>query len=220
MKQLFVQHTIVTGVMLLLLVLSITCQIIIGLLYQNMIKETDNMSSTENKLLKQCKLKFANCFQMNGGVSNIPVFVDKFLNRIRFFGITLSGLHHLSGQLMLLSVFAGGIGACRAIIGGEALSQILPFYIFSFFGLYLYFSITSLIDIRAKRGILKTNLIDYLENHMVCRLNLSVEEIQQLDRASEGKSKFTEKREKGAKVKAFGKAEQEELEELLKEFLI
>ena len=220
MKQLFMQHTLITSAMILLLVLSITCQIIIGFLYQNMIKETDNMSATENKLLKQCKLKFANCFQMNAGVANIPVFVDKFLNRIHFCGMTLSGLHHFSGQLMLLSVFAGGIGAYQGIIRGESVKQILPFYIFSFFGLYLYFSITSFIDIQAKRRILKTNLIDYLENHMVNRLNLSVEEIRRLDRTEEESDKQIEKKERGAKNRGFGKAEQEELEALLKEFLV
>ncbi len=220
MKQLFMQHKLVASVMVLLLVLSIICQIIIGFLYQNMIKETDNMSSTENKLLKQFKLKFANCFQMNAGVSNIPVFVDKFLNRIRFFGITLSGFHHLSGQFMLLSVFVGGIGAYQGIIKGETLKQILPFYIFSFFGLYLYFSITAFIDIRAKRRILKTNLVDYLENHMVNRLSLSEEEINRLDRTAELFERKPEKEEKSGKNKGFGKAEQEELEELLKEFLV
>ena len=240
MKQLFMQHTMLTGAMVLLLVLSITCQIIIGSLYQNMIKETDNMSSTENKLLKQCKLKFANCFQMNAGVANIPVFVDKFLNRIRFMGITLTGLHHLSGQFMLLSVFVGGIGACRGIAGGESIKQILPFYIFSFFGLYLYFSVTAMIDMQAKRRILKTNLIDYLENHMVSRLVLSTEEIERLDRAAAaqvkdkspelkerpGKVYGFDKTEQFGKAKQFGKAEkfskaeQEELEELLKEFLV
>lgn len=177
-----------------------------------MIQETDNMSSTENKLLKQCKLKFANCFQLNAGVSNIPVFVDKFLNRIHFFGMTFSGLHHLSGQLMLLSVFAGGIGVCKGIAEGESIRQILPFYIFSFFGLYLYFSITSFIDMQAKHRILKTNLIDYLENHMVNRLSMNIEEAEQLNEI--------EKKEKPVKIKGFGKAEQEELEELLKEFLV
>lgn len=212
MKQFFMQHLLIATVMVLLVVLSIICQIIIGVLYQNMIQETDNMSSTENKLLKQCKLKFANCFQLNAGVSNIPVFVDKFLNRIHFFGMTFSGLHHLSGQLMLLSVFAGGIGVCKGIAEGESIRQILPFYIFSFFGLYLYFSITSFIDMQAKHRILKTNLIDYLENHMVNRLSMNIEEAEQLNEI--------EKKEKPVKIKGFGKAEQEELEELLKEFLV
>lgn len=220
MKQFFIQHSLLTSIMVLLVVLSIICQIIIGFLYQNMIKETDNMSSTENKLLKQCKLKFANCFQLNAGVANIPVFVDKFLNRIHFFGITFSGFHHLSGQLMLLAVFVGGIGVCQGIINGESIKQILPFYIFSFFGLYLYFSITAFIDIETKRKILKTNLIDYLENHMVNRLSLNIEEEVLADETEKLTDKHANRQEKTTKTKGFGRAEQEELEELLKEFLV
>lgn len=217
------RHAVLTSVMLLFVLLSMICQIIIGFLYQSMIKETDNMSSTENKLLKQCKLKFVNCFQMNAGVANISVFVDKFLNRIRFLGITIPGFHHLSGQMTLLSVFTGGIGICKGIIEGETFSQILPFYILSFLALYLYFSVTSLVDMQTKKDVLRTNLVDYLENHMVNRLSLNLEETQlteQMERSAATEKKSVENVEKANRIKSFGKAEEEELEELLKEFLV
>ena len=55
----FLQHRIMICIVLLFLVLSILCQIMIGVLYQKMIRETDNMAVTENKLLKQGKLKFS-----------------------------------------------------------------------------------------------------------------------------------------------------------------
>ncbi len=223
MKQFFMRHAVLTSVMLLFVLLSMICQIIIGFLYQSMIKETDNMSSTENKLLKQCKLKFVNCFQMNAGVANISVFVDKFLNRIRFLGITIPGFHHLSGQMTLLSVFTGGIGICKGIIEGETFSQILPFYILSFLALYLYFSVTSLVDMQTKKDVLRTNLVDYLENHMVNRLSLNLEETQlteQTERSAATEKKSVENVEKANRIKSFGKAEEEELEELLKEFLV
>lgn len=95
----------ITGIVVLLLLLSIICQIMIGVLYQNMIKAADNMAVTQNRLLKQCKLKFANCYQLNDGVVNTVIYVDKFINRIRLGGISLIGLEHFAGQLMLLSVF-------------------------------------------------------------------------------------------------------------------
>ena len=56
---------------------------------------------SENFVLKQCKVKFANCYQLNGGVSNIPVFVDKFLNRLAFGHLSFDAWYHLSGQCML-----------------------------------------------------------------------------------------------------------------------
>lgn len=173
MLTVIMEHRILSGIYLSLLLLSIICQIVTGVIYQKMIKETDNMSATENKLLKQLKLKFANCYQLNGGVANISVFVDRFIGKITVMKITLTGIQHLSGQLMLLSVAAAGLGACREIIHGETVGRILPYYIASFLGLYAWFSISGLVDIQGKKEKLKTGLVDYLENHMVNRLKQS-----------------------------------------------
>lgn len=210
----FLSRQFLTGTVILLLLLSIICQIIIGVLYQMMIQETDNMAATKNKLLKQCKAKFANCYQLHSGVANIPVFVDKFLHRIRLWGISFHTMEHLAGQLMLLSVFAAGVGVCKGIIDGETLGALLPYYIGSLFGLYVYFSVSSLIDVEGKKKILKTNLIDYLENNLAGHLSVL---------EARGSTLLFEPEESGASEKkrgqAFGKAEEQELEELLKEFL-
>lgn len=167
------EHKVLSIAFITLLLLSIICQILIGVIYRQMIKETDNMSATNNKFLKQCKLKFINCYQLNEGVANISVFVDKFLSRISFMGVSLTGLQHLGGQFMLLSVVVAGIGACGEIVQGETVARVLPFYIVGFVGLYIYFSISGLIDVQGKRERLKTNLMDYLENHMVNKLRQS-----------------------------------------------
>lgn len=201
----FLEHKLLSGTFLVLLLLSIICQIMIGVIYQKMIKETDNMSSTKNKLLKQCKLKFVHCYQLNEGVSNIPVFVDKFISKVSFMGITLTGLKHLSGQLMLLSVAAAGIGACREIIRGETVGKVLPYYIVSFLGLYVFFSISGLVDIQGKKERLKVHLVDYLENHMVNKLRQSAIDWAEItggekeNKADETKAKVVEeKRDIGA----------------------
>ncbi len=173
MLEVFLEHKLLCGAFLILLLLSIICQIMIGAIYQKMIKETDNMSSTNNKFLKQCKLKFANCYKLNEGVSNIPIFVDKFISKVSFMGISLTGFKHLSGQLMLLSIVAAGAGACREIVRGETVGKVLPYYIISFLGLYVFFSISGLVDIQGKRERLKINLVDYLENHMANKLRQS-----------------------------------------------
>ncbi len=194
-----------------LITLSIICQIVAGVLYQNMIQETDNMSATDNKLLKQCKLKFANCYQLNSGVSNIPVFVDKFINRIKIGFLTLPGLSAFSGQMMLLAVLLCGIGIYRRIVEGRYMVELFPYYIVSLFGLYAYFSISSLVDIKGKKEILKINIIDYLENHMVSRLKvLPRERIAKEIMEAEAPEPETPR---------FGRKEKQELEQLLQEFL-
>lgn len=175
--------------MFTLLAISVFLRVLQGLLYQNMIKESDNMASTENKMLKQCKLKFANCYQMSNGVANIPVFVDKFLNRMKWGPFTFETLYHLSGQAMLLSVVSAGAGVCRSILAGRTLGDILPFYIVSFFGLYLYFSISTVVDVKKKKRVLKVNLVDYLENHLSPRIDITRQDIEMLygDTGTEGR---------------------------------
>ena len=218
----FLQHRVMICIVLLFLVLSILCQIMIGVLYQKMIRETDNMAVTENKLLKQCKLKFGNCYELNEGIVNIPIFVDKFMNRITVGGISLNSMTHVSGQCMLLSVFVAGIGACRGIIDGETIGELLPFYIISFFGLYVYFSVASIVDVKGKRNIVKTNMVDYLENHMVKHLHLlKEEEMQQhILKKEDREQPDSEDHLPKQAQKLFSKREEEELEALLKEFFV
>lgn len=189
MFHVFQEEKIVTVCMLTLFAASIFLRVLIGLLYQNMIRESDNMAATENRLLKQCKLKFANCYQMSNGVANIPVFVDKFLNRMTLGPFTFETLYHFSGQAMLLSVVAAGIGIYRSIAVGRTLVDILPFYIVSFFGLYLYFSISTVVDVKKKKRVLKVNLVDYLENHLSPRIDITRQDIETLygDTGTEGK---------------------------------
>lgn len=160
--------------------LSIGVRIFLASLYRRMIKETDNMATTQNKLLKQCKLKFMNCYQLNNGVANVAVFVDKFLNKLCMGPFSFRLLYHLSGQLMLLAIIFSGIGVCRSIIAGSMFGEILPFYIFSLAQLYLYFSLATLTDIKGKQKALKINLVDYLENHLCNRMQLTGADMQML----------------------------------------
>ena len=180
MFRVFQEEKLITICMFTCLGASIALRMLLGMLYRNMIKEADNMASTENKLLKQCKTKFASCYQLSNGVANIPIFVDKFLNRMSLGHMSFETMYHLSGQLMLLSVVFSGVGVCRSIMGGRTLGDVLPFYIVSFFGLYLYFSVSTIVDVRGKKRILKVNLVDYLENHLSPRIDITRQDIEML----------------------------------------
>lgn len=168
----FMENKELVAMTIILLLLSILCKFITGIFLNSLIKEAENMSATENKILKQCKIKFRNCYKLNDGVPNIPVFVDKFINRIQIGKFSMDGFSHFAGQLMMLSVFFAGAGACKGIIDGKTLGEILPFYLMSFLGLYLYFSVSGMVDLNGKRAALKTSLTDYLENHMAVRLSV------------------------------------------------
>ena len=239
MLALFFRHKIFMFVILSLLFCSILCQILLGVIYRRLIRETENMSATKNKSLQQLKLKFTSCRQLHETIPNVPVFVDKFLNQISLWKISVSFFRHLSGQLTLLSVLVAGIGACIGIIQEESFLSIAPFYLVSFLGLYL--AATSLIDLSGKINILRTNLVDYLENHLANRLEqtrLDMRMVGMEDSAQKPKNTasgsdkpvsevpgaekdpFFEKNAEHKKSSpAFTPSEAEELEVLLREFL-
>ena len=184
MFTIFKEEKVITAGILVFLCLSVLVRLMLAWMYHTMIRETDNMATTGNRLLKQCKVKFPNCYQLNGGVSNIPVFVDKFLNRLSFGHLSFDAWYHLSGQFMLFSVVFAGAGICKGILDGRMLGEILPYYIASFLGMYLYFSLSAMIDIKGKRRVLKTNLIDYLENHLSGRIPVTEQDYERLYGAS------------------------------------
>lgn len=180
MFSIFEQEKTVSVVMLICMACSILMQVGLGLIYIHLIRETDNMASTRSRQLKQCKLKFANCYQLNNGIANVPVFVDKFISRMSLGPVSPHTLEQLSGQLMLLSVVCSGVGACRRIIDGNKIVEILPFYIASMMGLYLFFSVSAIVDLKGKQRVLKINLVDYLENHLSGRMDVTREDMEML----------------------------------------
>ena len=237
MMQIVFKHPEFMVPILILLSFSIICQVSMGVLCHKLIWESENMSSTANKSLQQLKLKFSSCCQLHEGMSNIAVFVDKYMNQLKICGFSLSVLKHLSGQLVLLSILISGIGACRGIIAGESILYIVPYYIISFLGLYCYVAISSLVDIVGKTQILRTNLIDYLENHLVNRLEqttLDLKLVQGEERVQEKESAQTETNVQAAEEmpettqkaserpedSVLSRTEAKELESLLREFLV
>ena len=190
MFQIFYEEKWITAAMLLFFGFSVFMQILLGFLYGSMIRETDNMAVTQNRLLRQCKLKFINCFQLNNGVSNVSVFVDKFLSRMALGPFSFESLYHFSGQTELLSVAAAGVGICKCIAEGRTIGQILPFYIACFIGLYLYFAISATVDVKGKRQILKVNLVDYLENHLSSKIGTTRDDLEMLHYIKPGKKEI------------------------------
>lgn len=157
------------------------------------------MSSTKNKMLKKCKLKFTNRYELHERVVNIPVFVDKFIHSIRFGPFSAKGLQHFSGQILLLSIFIIGAGACRAIIAEETIGEILTYYVMVFIMLYAYFAVSAAVDLKGKREVLKTNLIDYLENNISVRIPQSKKEQEKLDALEEQTAEMNVSKENGGR---------------------
>ena len=190
MFEIFRQEMDVTIVMLFLFVVSILCKLIPGIWYHHLILEVDNMSATDSMLLKQCKLKFSNCYQLNGGVANVGIFVDKFMGKLTVGPFSFERIDRFSGQALILSIFAAGVGVCRSMIKGRFFLEIIPFYGVCILGIYLYYAIAGIVNIKGLRRMLRINLIDYLENHLSSRLVKTNRDVREL---SEGEAPVRKK---------------------------
>lgn len=211
------QHKIIMSVVLVFFLCGTIIQLLLSRFYSVLIMETENMSTTEVPLLYQCKKKFSNYYRMHNGVLNVPVFVEKYLSKIKMGKFTVTTWKHLSGQFILLSVFTAGIGACKGIIDGNTIGEVLPFYIISMFALYFYFAISGFVDIEEKKRVLKINMVDYLENRMGNKLEDLEVSIKNLEKTENefshgGKAEFKD-------TILGNRSDRAELEELLREFL-
>ena len=211
------QHRMIMSVVLVLFLSATIIQLLLGRFYSVLIAETDNMTTTEVEILYQCKKKFSNCYRLHNGVVNVAVFVDKHLSKIKMGRFLVSTWRHLSGQLVLLSVVAAGLGACLGIMSGKTLGEILPFYIVSMLDLYIYFAVSGFVDIEEKKKLLKINLVDYLENHMGNKLEDLEHSIKRLEDVENEFPKNAKPEFKEAILQ--NRKDQAELEELLREFL-
>lgn len=237
MFTILMEHEILTGLIFFSLLLGIICQIIPGVIYQRMISASDHMAETKNKQLKSCKEKYAGHYKLNGKMVNTGVFVDKFLQKVCIARIKLSFLNHISGQMMMLSILITGLSICLSLASGSTLFQIIPYYLVSLLGMYLYFSISGMVNLQEKKEILRINLTDYLENYLAPRLETEKEnameegvkkrekygkellkELEAKEKAKEEETKNPQSRILGEILQPVMNQHQEELESLLEEF--
>lgn len=237
MFTILMEHEILTGLIFFSLLLGIICQIIPGVIYQRMISASDHMAETKNKQLKSCKEKYAGHYKLNGKMVNTGVFVDKFLQKVCIARIKLSFLNHISGQMMMLSILITGLSICLSLASGSTLFQIIPYYLVSILGMYLYFSISGMVNLQEKKEILRINLTDYMENYLAPRLETEKEnameegvkkrekygkellkELEAKEKAKEEETKNPQSRILGEILQPVMNQHQEELESLLEEF--
>ncbi len=95
-------------------VLGILSRLVARNLYKRLIKETDNMTLTKNRYLRDLKQKAENAYRLNQGIHNTKVYLEKQLANYRFLGLSLSGWGNLSGQLTVLCFLLGGAAAFGA----------------------------------------------------------------------------------------------------------
>lgn len=150
--------------------LGILIRFILNMVYIYLVKESDRMGSTNNKLLKHMKMKFETCYKLNIGVNNVDTFVDKSLTKYKFCGILLSTWENISGQVLLLSFLIIPISAVFGVVFEISREQILLTGAVGVLTGAALILVDKMTNLSVKKQMIRLNLLDFLENFCKVRL--------------------------------------------------
>ena len=139
-------------------------------IYKRMMKETDNMTLTKNRYLRDLKQKTENAYRLNQGIRDSRVYLEKQLSTYRFLGITLSGWGSFGGQMTVLCFLLGGAAAF-----GAYWYRCDSYYIVLYGSMGILAGLVTMVaDYWANLGEGKQQLLnslqDYMENSLFNRL--------------------------------------------------
>lgn len=139
-------------------------------LYKRLIRETDNMTLTKNRCLRDLKQKAENTYRLNLGIHNTKAYLEKQLAGYRFMGFTLNGWGNLASQLTVLCFLFGGSAAF-----GAYWYRCDSYYVVLYGTVGLLSGLLTLfldcgINLAERKNQLLNSLQDYLENSLFNRL--------------------------------------------------
>ena len=143
---------------------------IAGMVYDSLIKNTENFSKAKSKFVKQVKLKYENSYKLNLNINNNEAFVDKLLSNYKMCGVSLHGFRKVSGTLGILCVILLGFQAALGVVAEISLSEQLWNTLHGGIALILLVFSCRIIDLKYKHELVRINLLDYLENSLKNRM--------------------------------------------------
>lgn len=164
------EHNIIIYAMFVLFGLGLLLKIMQAVTYYQLIKASEEMATSENRLMKQIRLRFDTCYKIKIGVHNVDSFVDKYVYSYKIGGVSLYTLENLSGQItmigLLLALF-GGMAAYLLDCGQEVILSTLTIGSST---VLLLIAFDMLFSLSAKQKLLRVHMKDYLENNLKAKL--------------------------------------------------
>lgn len=159
-------------------VLGVLSRLILVAAYNSLRRSTYNMAGSNNKLLKQVKLKYESYDKLEFPVTNAMAFTKRAMYEYRVCGMSLRFLEKFLGQAMFWCVAIGvtAVG-CGYFFDIPTDTMVLYGVSAVLFSVLLY-NIDKVSDIDYARENIEICIVDYLENHIRERLQEEVVEAQ------------------------------------------
>lgn len=152
-------------------VLGLFSRLIARNLYRRLMKETDNMTLTKNKFLRDLKQRAENNFRLNQGIRNSRAYLEKQLTGYRFLKMSLSGWGSFAGQMTILCFLLGGAASF-----GAYWYRCDSYYIVLYSSVGILAGLLTLVvdawaNLPDQKQQLLNSLQDYIENSLFNRLS-------------------------------------------------
>lgn len=149
---------------------SIFIQWIMTLSLKNYVKASANMKTTKKKVMINLKNQFETIYDMNYRVRNVSAYVDKYLLKLRFMGITLSSWEKMSAMSAgIVTLIAAGTAFYTYTIGGTTTTLIEILFAYGVVLACLFLS-HHIFAVKSKKQQMQIQLVDYLENYLINRV--------------------------------------------------
>lgn len=149
---------------------SLLMKIISSFMYRRLIRDSNQMGTTDNKWLKSMMAKFEAYYKLRISVHNVENFVDRYLYHYHFLGLSLQTWEYV-GYYATAVTMAFSALFCLAAGYYQISAEWFLVVGFVVVALVLLQGMTELLlNTRQSRKIFRIQLIDYMENTMRARL--------------------------------------------------
>ena len=202
-------------VSLVLALLAILSRFFLGILSDYLLKETENIGVSKAKFSKNYKTKVEQTFLVERDVNDTMAFVEKYIRKQCYLGISIRGWQVIAVVFMLLGVILNIVTGAFAIIY-EMLPELTAWSVFITIIMVLLFGVTTIfIDFPYKYAGIKNNMHHYVENEFKNHCNATREAKKEL----EEKEMVEQRSDKEGQKKILSVAEEKIIHDVIKEFL-
>ena len=145
-------------------------KIIVTLIYGHLKRQTDNLPNANGRWVRQMKQKFETTYRISKEETNVEVFVDRQVAKLRFFKIGLHGLETFYRKAQLICILLGGCSYILAARAGKTTADCNAFFAMGLMAALFLQLLDNLSGNRRSDKMIRANLRDYLENMLMPKL--------------------------------------------------
>ena len=145
-------------------------KISVTLLYHSLKKQTDQLPSANKRWIKQLRLKFENTYRVNRGTPDVGVFVDRQVEKMRFFRVGLHRMNTFYRKAQLICILLGGASYLLGSWAGMTLRECTEFFAMGIVSAVFLQLVDNLSGNAHSMEVVRLNLTDYLSNILLPKL--------------------------------------------------